>query len=75
MLLNATSMKGPTLKKLFKVNTGSQYMHELRWGDGGVNIYEASNTSTTEIIQNIKLGKHLNNELLTSLKHSLTFDK
>ena len=56
MLLNVTNLECPTLKKRFKSNTGSQYMHELRWVNTIVNTYEASTISTTEIIQTNKLG-------------------
>ena len=57
MLLNLTNLECPTLKRRFKANIGSRSMYNLRWGNVRVNIYEASNTSTTEIIKTSKLGR------------------
>ena len=50
-------------------------MHEVRWDNGGVSIYESSNICTPEIAQTNKFYKHLHSLISTTMKRLLTFDK
>ena len=59
----------------FKYNNSVQYMHEVRWDNGGVSIYESSNICTPEIAQTNKFYKHLHSLISTTMKRLLTFDK
>ena len=75
MLLYESTLNGTIVQKNFKAAKISQSTHEVRWDNAVAEVYEASNISTTDIIEAKSLDNYVNNNVSVRMKRVFTSRK